>query len=154
MFFAINTSNLESTKENQDICKIKVKTKSTIAEGSYNVTLKSIEVATDDNSFKVDDVIGNIVVKKETNKIENEVESKNAIQNDNSNMNDKETTPNSNNNAVKDTKQNKILETTDKMAKGQLPKAGFVKNIGIIIIAILMIGVIAYFKYKKYSSIK
>lgn len=171
----INTSNLESTKANQDILKIKLTTKSSVKDGAYSITLKSIDVSTDDDSFTIDDISTKVNIKSESTNTDNDT---NENQNQNqSSTQETNTTGNQTENEDKSESkpENKVESTIDNKDAGKsnvltsnkenntinanvsssnLPKTGITNHIIIFIVGALIIATVSYFKYKKYNSMK
>lgn len=63
-YIYINTESLEVTKENQDVLKLTLTTKEDVADGTYKVLFKNIEVTTNNDIFTVEDIEVNINIKK------------------------------------------------------------------------------------------
>lgn len=137
-YIYMNTASLEATKENQDVLKLTLTTKGDVADGTYKVSFKNIDITTDDGVFTVGDIEANVSVKKQSND-ENQGGNKDENQMVNKNENKVVT--------VNNTKPSNTNTTI-------LPKTGLTTYLGIIIVIAVIIGIACYVKYKKYSSIK
>lgn len=143
-YLYITTRNLEATANSGDVMKMKIPTKSIIEDGSYNITFKNIEIATDSSSFIINDITAQINIKNtmNDNQGENQGQDKETEQDEKPNQ-----IQNINNTSTSNIANTNISNIT-------LPKAGLSTYIGITLVIVSIVGGISYFKYKKYKSIK
>ena len=158
-------SDLEGTKEDQEIGRIVLTVKSGATIGKQSITLKNNEFA-EETSFKIADVTTSIEVIGKNNN------DNNNGNNNNDNNNNDDNNDNNNNNIYDDSKKDnddnstfvidqKDNQTTSNNATtdnsnsepGPIPKAGII-GIRLIVILVAIGAIIGIYSYKKYCKMK
>lgn len=143
-------SDLEGTKENQEIGRIVLGIKSGATIGKQTITLKNNEFA-EATSFKIDDVNTSVEVIENNNN--NSDNSKDIIYDNSNNANKK----NNNNNFIvdqenKQTTSNSATVSSSEQAN-KIPYAGTIK-IRIILAFLIITFIIGIYSFNKYRQIK
>lgn len=151
-------SDLEATKENQEIGKIVLKTKSDVSTGVQTITLKSNEFA-DTTSFKIADVSTSV-----------EITEKNESDNDNNSNNTNSGNSSNSDNTYKDNKDSTgssfVVESEKSQTAGEsasvndtsaqvekIPYAG-IFGVTLLIIVFGIVVIIGIYSLREYKKIK